>query len=132
VRFDPKFEPPTGATIALALEWYERGEKRTADARTWVSDLKSKKTLETEWVFAGSDLFVDPITKEKIYAADDGDLITVANFASSILDLPFRSSAGDADRLFVARTEAIPEAGTIVFLMLKPKASVDRSKKPSE
>ena len=42
-----------------------------------------------------------------IYAADDGHLVTVANFASSILDLPYRSSANDADRSYVANTTKI-------------------------
>ena len=74
-----------------------------------------------DWVFAGSELIEDPATKKPIYAADDGDLITVANFSSAILDLPFASTANDTDRLYVANTDRIPPRGTPVFLVLKPR-----------
>ena len=122
VRFEPKFEPPTGSAIAIELEWIGGdGKPRKADARTWVKDLKTNQPLQTDWVFAGSELFLDPRTKEKVYAADDGDLITVANFGTSILDLPFRSSASDADRTYASNTEAMPPRGTLVTVGLKPR-----------
>ncbi len=112
VRFDPRFEPPAGSKIAIDLEWTgPDGKPRRSDARGWIKDVKTGEILTTDWVFAGSELFEDPRTKEKVYAADDGDLVTVANFPSSILDLPFRSSANDADRGFVANTAAMPGAG---------------------
>ncbi len=122
VRFEPKFEPPTGSAIAIELTWTDpAGKPHKADARTWVRDLKTDKPLEKDWVFAGSELFIDPRTKEKVYAADDGDIATVANFPSSLLDLPFRSSASDADRVYVSNTEAMPERGTPVTIVLKPR-----------
>ena len=123
VRYEPKFEPPTGSAIAIELEWSDAtGNTRRADARTWVKDFKTNKKLEKDWVFAGSEIIQDPNTKEKFYAADDGDLATVANFPSSLLDLPFRSSASDADRGYVSNTEAMPERGTPVTIYLKPRA----------
>lgn len=123
VRFgEAKFEPPAGTTIAIDLEWAgPDGKARRADARAWIKDVKTDKPLTTDWVFAGSELFEDPKTKQKVYAADDGDLITVANFPSSILDLPFRSSANDADRGFLANTPALPPRGTPVTMYLKPR-----------
>ncbi len=122
VRFDPKFEPPAGAAIAIDLEWTgPDGKPRRADARSWIKDARTGEVLKTDWVFAGSELFEDPATKQKHYAADDGDLATVANFPSSILDLPFRSSANDADRGFLANTAAIPDRGTGVTMYLKPR-----------
>jgi hypothetical protein len=122
VRFDPRFEPPAGSKIAIDLEWTgPNGKPRRSDARGWIKDVKTGAVLTTDWVFAGSELFEDPRTKEKAYAADDGDLITVANFPSSILDLPFRSSANDADRGFVANTAAMPGRGTGVTMYLKPR-----------
>jgi len=78
--------------------------------------------MTEDWVFAGSELFMDPITKKMVYAADDGDLITVANFGSAILDLPFASSASDADRVFSADPDQVPPLGTEVFLKLHPRA----------
>jgi hypothetical protein len=121
VRFLPKFEPPTGSPIAIELEWREGDKIHTADARRWIKDGKEGKPLTTDWVFAGSELIEDPVTKKPVYTADDGDLITVANFANAILDLPFASTANDADRSFVANTEQVPPHGTMVTMFLRPR-----------
>ena len=112
----------TGSAIAIELEWVDAtGKTQRADARTWVKDAKTGKTLDHDWVFAGSELLEDPRTKEKIYAADDGDIATVANFPSSLLDVPFRSSASDADRVYLSNTNAMPERGTPVTIFLHPR-----------
>ncbi len=116
VRFEPKFEPPTGTPIAIGLEWEQDGKPRKADARDWVKDAATGEPLTRDWVFAGSELFEDPRSKAMIYAADDGDLITVANFPASILDLPFRSSANDADRGYVSHAGRVPVRGTSVTM----------------
>jgi len=121
VRFLPKFVPPAGSSIAIELQWKEKDKVQTADARSWVRNERTKKPLNIDWVFAGSELIDDPITKRRVYTADDGDLITVANFANAILDLPFASTANDADRSFVANTERIPPRSTIVTMFLKPR-----------
>jgi hypothetical protein len=120
VRYRPKFEPPAGTPIAIELEWTEGGKAQRAGAREWIKDGKLDKTLGQDWVFAGSDEFEDPDTKKMIYAADEGDLITVANFQSAILDLPFASSSADQDRSFVANTARIPPRGTYVTMYLRP------------
>lgn len=121
VRFLPEFQPPAGTAVAIDLEWTEGGEIRRADARDWVLDERKKVPLAADWVFAGSELVDDPATKQKYYLADDGDLITVANFASAILDLPLSSSADDSGRSFVARTERIPPRGTAVTMYFHPR-----------
>lgn len=131
VRFLPKFEPPAGSTIAIDLEWEEAGQARRADARAWIKDEKSGAPLKIDWVFAGSTIFEDPQTKRRIYTADEGDLITVVNFASAILDLPFASSANDADRVFSANTARIPPLGTPVTLYLRPR-DPGAAKEPSK
>jgi len=129
VRFEPKFEPPAGTSIAIELLWAADGKLRRADARDWVKDEKSRKPLAERWVFAGSELYTDPVTKKTMYAADEGDLITVANFGSAILDLPLASSASDADRIFSADTAHVPPLGTAVLLRLGP-ATQQPEKKP--
>ncbi len=121
VRFEPKFEPPAGDAIALEIQWEQAGQKKKADARQWVKDSASGAALTRDWVFAGSEFFPDRRTKKMIYAADDGDLITVANFGSSILDLPYRSSANDADRSYLANPAQVPPRGTMVTLSLSPR-----------
>jgi hypothetical protein len=120
VRFLPKFEPPTGTTIEVEVVWKVDGKSKRVDAREWLKDEKTRKPLSERWVFAGSELYEDPITKKTMYAADEGDLITVANFGSAILDLPLESSASNAERLFAADTEKVPPVGTDVFLVLSP------------
>jgi hypothetical protein len=120
VQFFPKFEAPTGSAIAIELSWMRDGTAQKQDARKWIKTDKNLP-LERDWVFAGSQLYDDVITKKKRYAADDGDLITVANFASAILDLPIESSANDADRAFNANTEMIPPLGTDVLVALYPR-----------
>jgi hypothetical protein len=128
VRFLPKFEPPAGTAVAIELEWKEGDTTRRADARQWVFDERDKKPLDKDWVFAGSELIKDPTSKEPYYTADDGDLITVANFASAILDLPFASTANDADRAFVAHTKLIPPRGTGVTMYLRPRSRTPAAK----
>lgn len=121
VQFVPKFAPPAGTPIAIEFRWRADGQLRTADARQWVWDEKTKAPLAIDWVFAGSLIYEDPVTKKATYAAEEGDLITVANFASAILDLPMASSANDADRVFSAHTAKVPPVGTEIFVVLSPR-----------
>ena len=121
VRFLPKFEPPAGSPIAIELQWRYGGTTHRVDARQWIKDERRNSVLDTDWVFAGSELVEDPMTKKTVYTADDGDLITVANFINAILDLPFASTANDADRTFVANTDRIPPRGTVVMMFLRPR-----------
>src|SRR4051812_5562099 len=78
VEFAPKFKPPSGSPIEITLEWQEGGKTKKADARDWVLDEHTKKPLTRDWVFAGSLFIKDPTSKQEYFAADDGDLITVA------------------------------------------------------
>jgi hypothetical protein len=121
VRFKPEFRPPHGPAIGLTVRWMKDGEVAEADARSWILDERTKKELDVDWVFAGSILYKDPVTGRSAYAAEEGDLVTVANFSSAILDLPIVSSADDASRTFVAHTERIPPIGTEVQLVLSPR-----------
>lgn len=121
VQFVPKFVPPAGTPLKIEFLWRQDGELKRSDARQWVRDEKTKAPLRIDWVFAGSLLYEDPVTKKTRYAAEEGDLITVANFASAILDLPIDSSANDADRGFTAYTARIPPLGTEVFVALSPR-----------
>jgi hypothetical protein len=121
VQFVPKFAPPAGTAIAIEFLWRQDGALRQTDARQWVWDEKTKAPLGIDWVFGGSLIYEDPVTKKATYAAEEGDLITVANFASAILDLPMASSANDAERVFSANTARIPPKGTEVFVVLSPR-----------
>lgn len=122
VRYDPKFEPPMGSKIKIEVEWVEKGQKKKALAKTWVMDLNQKE-LAHDWVFAGSSIFTDPITKKNYFGADDGDVITVSNFPTAILDLPISSTANDTERSFVANPNKVPLKGSKVTVYLSPLKS---------
>lgn len=128
VRFAPKFEPPTGSTIAIEMQWREGGKLHKTDARQWVWDEKARAPLNIDWVFGGSYVDRDPITKKPRYGADEGDLIVVSNFGNAMLDLPMASPADDADRWFTAKTDRIPPLGTEVFVVLRPRQPAPSSK----
>lgn len=127
VRYRPRFEPPAGTPLILTIEWLEKGEVKSVDAREWILDPKTKKTMPETWVFAGSDQFPDPEDATRtIYAADGGDLFTVANFTSAILDVPFASSGNDAERSFVANTPKIPPRNTYVTIIIRPAKPIEK------
>lgn len=79
------------------------------------------RELDAGWVFAGSGFYTDRTTGQRIYQAEGGDLICVANFATATLDLAIPSSAANDDLMFEAYTERIPPVGTPVTLELIPK-----------
>jgi hypothetical protein len=130
VQFVPKFEPPTGSAIAIEASWLQEGKTKKADVRQWIKDEK-KAPLSRDWVFGGSQFYDDAVAKKPRYAAEDGDLITVANFGSAILDLPIESSANDSDRTFSTNTEKIPPIGTELFLSLAPRQAKKATAKPA-
>ncbi len=136
VQFRPEFQPPSGTSLNIQLEWEQAGQTKTADARTWVRDEETGKILPQRWVFVGSMKYQDPQTGEELYAADGGDLITVANFSSAIIDVPFASSAEDTARGFVANTPQIPPLGTFVTMYLshgaEAEAEAEAEAKPTE
>ena len=76
VKFRPKFEVPSGTTIKITLEYKEKGKTVRLHAQQWIRNIKSKKDLDTDWVFAGSVLIPNPFEKNKdpFYGANDGDV----------------------------------------------------------
>ncbi len=119
-QFEPKFLPATGELIEVSVEWSESGKTKRLRAQEWIRDFHSGKPLAADWVFAGSQELEDPITKQKYYLANDGDVISVSNFASSLIDLALESSNANAEHLFEAFTERIPPEQTELFVILKP------------
>lgn len=122
VRFNPKYEPPTGDEIEITLTWVENGEEKSARAQEWVREVDSGKAMALPFVFAGSGFWTDPNTGKQHYLADGGDLICVSNFGGAMLDVPAESTQANDGLWFEPYTERIPPAGTPVRLTLKPKA----------
>ncbi len=120
-QWEPEYQPPTGSEIRVIVLWKDKdGKKRAADARNWIREsLTEDKTLTTNFVFSGSEFWVDPSTNEKVYQAEAGDFICVANFSTAMLDVPIKSHKVNQLLTFEAFTERIPEPGTPVRLVLE-------------
>lgn len=132
VHFRPRFKPPTGTTIRVFVQYEDKDKKRVrVNARDWVKNAKTGKTLETDWVFAGSLLIDNPLDpkKPRRYLANDGDMICVSNFEDAMLDLPIASSKDDADRAYVAFTDRIPPLETKLAVILEPVLDGKKDKK---
>ncbi len=122
VRYDPKYEPATGTRVKVSLQYEDKGKLVTVPAGRWIQNLNTKKDLEHDWVFAGSQLVPNPFDNAKppYYLANDGDLICVSNFPSAMLDLPIPSPKDNADLAFIAHTQRIPPLETKVVVILEP------------
>jgi hypothetical protein len=122
VKFQPFAKAPTGTVIKVTVRYTEKGQLKVVPGQDFVRNIKTKKTLEHDWVFAGSHLIPDPFDKTKppFYAANDGDVICVANFEGAMLDLPVLSSKDNEELAYEANTERIPALETPVVLILEP------------
>jgi hypothetical protein len=77
--------------------------------------------MNADWVFAGSLFVKDETEGKRVYLAESGDVICVANFPSAMIDVAMRSSAeGQNNLMFEAWTERIPPVGTPVRIEITP------------
>jgi hypothetical protein len=137
-KFEP-FRPATGTTVRIHALWFdEKGEKQSTIAQKWVRKMGTKENLTSDWVFGGSGEYVDEATKERHYMADSGELVCVANFGTSTLDIVVRSDQGNSILSFDTYTERIPKRNTpvrLVFVLSSDKphgASPEDSEKEPE
>jgi hypothetical protein len=86
-----------------------------------VRHIRTKKSLDHPWVFAGSGFWKDDTSGQEHYHGDSGDFICVSNFQTATLDLPVPSSQANSDLLYEAFTENIPPKGTAVRVVLMPR-----------
>ncbi len=129
--------------INKELSWYgpmtEADQKKLlalSDDEAYQAAIKSffkrsqPRQMDADWVFAGSGFVQDETSGQKIYLAESGDVICVANFPSAMIDVAVRSSAeGQETLMFEAWTERLPPAGTAVRLEITPVAKkADQSK----
>jgi hypothetical protein len=123
--------PPTGTKIKVTLLYKDKEKPITIAGREWVRDVRTKKSLQHDWVFAGSEFQVNPLEKDKppLYAANAGDVICVSNFEGAMLDLPINSSKNNAELEFEAFTERIPPLGTPVTVILEPVLEKKKTEK---
>ncbi len=118
----PEYKSASGSKIAVSVYFTRDGKPVTERAQEWIEDIRTKKPMEAEFVFAGSRLVAnsDKPNEPKVYTADLGDVISVSNKRDSMLDLPIRSTDADVDLLFAVRTEKVPPLGSKVWMILEP------------
>ena len=138
-QFQPRFVPPTGTEVAIEVRWKDKkGQVKSSPAQDWIRNIKTKKALDSNWIFAGSGIITDETTGQKYYQADSGELICVLSLPSAMLDLPILSYGAIESRMFEAFEEHLPPQGTPVTILLKPilgknpaPAAKSAEKKPS-
>jgi hypothetical protein len=119
--------PPQGAELSIRLRWKDaKGVVHEANASDWLeqSGMKKQETaLPKIWVFVGSD-----ITPGGAYwADDDGDVISVSNFAASVIDVPFESSRADRVVTYRVRKSVVPAKGTAVDVIIEPLPNAEHA-----
>ncbi len=119
-KFQPDYQPPTGEKLEITVEWRDGKEFKRARAQDWIRDGKTKKAIEFDFVFAGSQEISSPVTGKSYYLGNEGDLISVANFPGSIIDLAVKSSTDNQFQLFEAFKERIPPVNTEVIVIINP------------
>ncbi|MEE2826945.1 MAG: YdjY domain-containing protein, partial [Planctomycetota bacterium] len=108
VQWTPDYEQATGPKIKIEVRWSEDDEEVTRNAKELVRNFDTKKELEMDWVFCGSQFYTNPEDGTKVYYGDSGEMICLSNFSTATLDLPIESSGSNESLLFEANTEKIP------------------------
>lgn len=132
VTYAPEYKAATGQRIRIDVIWKDdKGVAHKLRAQDMIRGVKSKKPMQHDWVFAGSQFWKDPETGDEYYQAEGGELICVSNFSTATMDLPVESTQSTSGLLFEALTENIPPVGTKVRLILTP-VQAETKEKPKE
>jgi len=126
IWFGPMSDEQRDRLLALSED-----KQYGAAIRTFHTESQSRQ-MQANWVFAGSEIYVDEPTGEKLYMAENGDLICVANFPSAMIDLAIASTASEQNLLFEAWTERIPPKGTEVTVELIPAKDGENSRRQQQ
>ena len=113
-----RLEPPEGDAVRLQVRWMEQGEPREAPIETWLTQ-DGPRAEPAAWVFAGSAF--RRIRGTETYLADgSGSLVGLVTFGDEVVALrqvlPDRVAIKPP--VFRARTDAMPETGAEVTLIL--------------
>jgi len=124
-----RFGPPQGPELDITLEWTDKDGKKHKDiAGAWLKGVGKKKLpVPKTWIFVGSDMLSD-----NTYAADiNGEIVSVSNFSSSLIDVPFESSSeggqGNLQAEYSADPQAVPPVGTKVKVTIAPRDGAEKS-----
>ena len=136
------FSPPAGETLEISARFFTvsdeekaRVDKRIAEGakpenievrKTLLKEVPAWKLLRLtgsevevtrpiEWVYVGRP------EKNMLVAADrEGTVVCLSNFVEAVIDVPFESTAVNADLLYEANPDVVPPVGTPVELVIRP------------
>lgn len=121
VQFLPDYKPAKGVPLDIKLRYKDpKGIEQTNSAREWIRKSMTTIPLEANWVFAGSKLIPNSIDSKAppYFLANDGDLISISNFESALIDVSIKISSSNADLGYEPFTEKIPPVGTPVAILI--------------
>ncbi|MFN7732418.1 MAG: YdjY domain-containing protein [Pirellula sp.] len=119
VAFEPKFVPASGTTIRIYALWHDaEGKTQGTLAQNWIRQSGKERPMVWDWVFAGSKIYKDPDTGKESYLGNGGELVCVANFMTSTMDVAVKSDAANSGLVFEAFTDRIPKRNTPIRLVL--------------
>jgi len=119
------FLSPSGAAVKVQFEWTDNeGKKHLVDAADWLTGAEGQEIqLPDRWIFVGSEILPDG----RYWAEVEGETVSLTNFASAVLDVPFRSSSADAERTFYAKQDAVPPVGTKLRVVITPLPGAEKA-----
>jgi hypothetical protein len=110
-------ELPTGDPVEILVRYEANGKTKEHSACDWMIDnAKNAPMARTHWLFTGSR----GGENGSFAANEEGTLVTVVDFPTSLLGLPASHSESDSQLWLTANTDAIPPLGTKVTLILRP------------
>ncbi len=122
------YYPPRGAKLDVRLRWTQGGQVRTARASSWLASASGKGRVPDKWVFVGSDMLPGGgYAADANYHGGGGAFISVANFAEAIIDVPFLSTADNAQLDIESVPGNIPPIGTQVEVILIPEPNAAKA-----
>lgn len=127
VQFMPDYKPATGLPLDIKLRYKDAtGKDKIVPAREWIKKSMTNDPLEAAWVFAGSRLVSNSIDPKAppYFLANDGDLISISNFESALIDVSIKITSANADLGYEPMTEKIPKVGTPVAILISPATQI--------
>lgn len=107
----------SGDPVEVRVRYELDGRMVEQSACDWMIDVAARRPMVPRvWVFSGSERD----QANRFTADEEGTLVTVVDFPSSLLSLATSHSSSDTDLWLRANTEAIPPLGTTVTLIFQP------------
>ena len=136
------FSPPAGGTLDITARFFTVSDEEKARVDKLIAEgadpdaIRARKTLLKEvpaWKLlrlSGSEVevtrpiewvYVGRPEKNMLVAADrEGTVVCLSNFVEAVIDVPFESTAVNADLLYEANPNVVPPVGTPVELVIRP------------